>query len=505
LIVAVLFSIAFFRTAWVSEDAFITFRVIDNLLDGLGLTWNPGERVQVFTHPLWLAALTPAVWMFGEPFHASLLISYACLLLTLVVLTRAHDKWTWRAILILLLLLESRSFVDYSSSGLENPLTHLLLALFALSWQRSRQPGTSTFQLALLTSAIYLSRPDAVVLVAPALLTSLRRTRAWSGLVAGLSPWLIWELFSLFYFGSLVPNTAFAKAGAGISTAQKFSQAQHYFSWSAINDPVTIILLVLGMVIGLRQVNTRPISLGLAAWGAYLFAIGADYMGGRFFSDAVILADIILLWSLGSVERNVLRDGMLVITFVIGIPTLPVTLFSPASYSVPQIDPFGISDERGAYYPTLGLIPTIEQGSWLIHPWFRAGYFASKHPGTYTSCNIGISGLAGGSGVLWIDPLAIADPFLARLPARDNTRPGHYERAFPAGYLESIVTGENRLVDAELNVLYTDVMLATRAPLMDPDRLGAIWRLNSGDYSNLAGHFDKNAAGDHCALHERIK
>ena len=40
---------AFVRTAAVTEDAFITFRVIDNALHGYGLVWNAGERVQPYT------------------------------------------------------------------------------------------------------------------------------------------------------------------------------------------------------------------------------------------------------------------------------------------------------------------------------------------------------------------------------------------------------------------------------------------------------------------------
>jgi len=42
----------FIQYAWLTEDAFINFRVLENLRDGLGLVWNPGERVQVFTSAL---------------------------------------------------------------------------------------------------------------------------------------------------------------------------------------------------------------------------------------------------------------------------------------------------------------------------------------------------------------------------------------------------------------------------------------------------------------------
>ena len=39
-----LFSLAFINTAWVAEDAFITFRSVDNMLAGYGPVWNIGER-----------------------------------------------------------------------------------------------------------------------------------------------------------------------------------------------------------------------------------------------------------------------------------------------------------------------------------------------------------------------------------------------------------------------------------------------------------------------------
>ena len=46
--------------AWITDDAFITFRVVEQLLAGHGPVYNVGERVQVFTHPLWFLVL--AAW-----------------------------------------------------------------------------------------------------------------------------------------------------------------------------------------------------------------------------------------------------------------------------------------------------------------------------------------------------------------------------------------------------------------------------------------------------------
>ena len=49
-----LFSLLLVSSAWMHDDAYITFRTIDNFVNGLGLTWNPAERVQAYTHPLWM-------------------------------------------------------------------------------------------------------------------------------------------------------------------------------------------------------------------------------------------------------------------------------------------------------------------------------------------------------------------------------------------------------------------------------------------------------------------
>src|SRR5688572_13322610 len=58
------FSLLFFyllliiRNSWISDDAMITFRVVENFLAGYGLGFNPFVRVQVFTHPLWMLVIS---------------------------------------------------------------------------------------------------------------------------------------------------------------------------------------------------------------------------------------------------------------------------------------------------------------------------------------------------------------------------------------------------------------------------------------------------------------
>ena len=51
------YATALLTNAWLCDDAYITYRSIDNFVSGYGPVWNSGERVQSYTHPLWFFVL----------------------------------------------------------------------------------------------------------------------------------------------------------------------------------------------------------------------------------------------------------------------------------------------------------------------------------------------------------------------------------------------------------------------------------------------------------------
>jgi len=231
----------------------------------------------------------------------------------------------------------------------------------------------------------------------------------------------------------------------------------------------------------------------LGIWVAYLFYVDADYMGGRFFSGPVVLESILLGFQLRKHGGKARAAFAVFLLFSVG--ALSTTLFSPSTFDRRGISAEGIADERGFYYQQLGALPVLHRGNWFSHPWLVQGHALRNRPGVYTRCAIGMTGFAGGPDLYWIDPLALTEPFLARLPARSGSRVGHYERALPQGYLESTVTHENLISDHALHRLYDDVELATRAPLGAPGRLAAIWRLNVQKSSYANSSFDREAVG----------
>ena len=101
-----LYVVVLLRAAWMSDDAYITLRTIDNFVNGHGLRWNVAERVQVFTHPLWLFLIAPVYLVTREAFYTtivlSLLISIAAVLA--LVLYRRRDPWAGPILVTALLL-----------------------------------------------------------------------------------------------------------------------------------------------------------------------------------------------------------------------------------------------------------------------------------------------------------------------------------------------------------------------------------------------------------------
>lgn len=496
--VLALFSIAFFQTAWVAEDAFITFRTIDNALNGLGLTWNPGERVQTYTHPLWFALLLSSVAIFKDPYYVSLALSYALSFYTLCVLILGTGGWRLQSALAVIALLWSRAFIDYSSSGLENPLTHALLVTYLFAWLKMSDTRKKCYVLTAIAAAMFLTRPDAIVLIIPSLAIYFWDKRqnireCAVPFILGAVPAIVWVAFSIFYYGAPVPNTALAKIQTGQNLYQNAVQAWNYYGWAVWNDLPTAIILNAGIIAGLigRRRNLWPLSVGLLLWACYLIYVGADYMGGRFFSAPTLLASAIIAIRVGDIPgKRIVR--IMAALLVVTAWALRFTVFSPSTFHSPVISQHGIADERGFYYMNLGLRPTLARGTWFAHPWLIEGRDLRSTSGAYARCSIGMIAYAAGPDVRWIDPLALAEPFLSRLPSRDGARVGHYERALPPGYLDELINKSGSIQDAKLHALYADVDLATRAPLFDANRMGAIWRLNTGHHKRAAENFDRN-------------
>lgn len=127
-----IYLVTIIKTAWLSDDAYISFRVVDNLVNGYGLRWNIAERVQVFTNPLWTLLISGFYFFTHEIYFTVTFVSIVISLFAvgLVVFNRRITTSVSGATLILLIFIFSKAFTDYSTPGLENPMIYLCLAGF---------------------------------------------------------------------------------------------------------------------------------------------------------------------------------------------------------------------------------------------------------------------------------------------------------------------------------------------------------------------------------------
>lgn len=510
-------------SAWVVEDAFITFRTVANFVDGYGLRWNVAERVQVYTHPLWMFLVAAVYFFTGEIYYTAIFTSIAVTTLALAVLGLLIAPTARYCALACAVLCSSQAFVDYSTSGLENPLSHLLIAAFSYLCLHRGFDRKTYFSLCLVAGLAAFNRMDTILLYLPVLLyvTAQRKSYTWIWpCAAGFAPFIAWELFSLIYYGFPFPNTAYAKLNTGIDASDLALRGLEYLLDSLRNDPVTLSALAAALaLLSFRgSAVQRLLAVGAALYITYIVSIGGGYMRGRFLS-APLFAALCTLPPCASLSRaRVFVPALLVV--------LCLNLVSPTSTLVG-----GITSKRDEFFTTTSLLRAWgrEDGTaFPNHPWAERGrqarardlYAQDIRTGGYLTAQarngstlvttwtaVGFSGFYAGPEVHIVDALALTDPLLARLPPyyQKEWTAGHLERLVPDGYIETQLSGRNELVDPKLNAYYDKLALVTRGPLFSRDRWIAIWELNMAHHDHLIDYDAYRSPSELRVLQNRVR
>ncbi len=483
-VLAVILTVAFvelIRTAWISDDAAITLRCVLNFVNGYGATFNIDERVQPYTHPLWFLLISGASALTNNIFASTFVLSIGISLAVFWVLVTRVASTFWAGVLGASVLVLSKAYVDFSTSGLENPLSHLLILLAIVlgvkaSEGRSLAAVTGFF---LTCSLLYLSRPDLLVLICPpSLLVMIRHRRAPGVLIKAMSigalPAIAWTLFSLYYYGFPFPNTAYAKLAAGIPIGERVIQGGIYLLDSVSRDRLTLAVVLGGTIIGSRSsLYDKTLALGGVLYLAFVVSIGGDFMSGRFLTAPLLVAAAVVARS------HMSRQTLQVIAIGVGVLAvvgINATLFSGSSYENTRIGDNGIADERGYYFHRYGLVAapqnTFAQPAWEMN----------ERSVSVLCGNLGFTGIDKGPGAHLIDDCGLADPLLARLPAERTRkwRIGHFQRQLPTDYQESIEQDANVLADDRTRTYYESIRTITRGKLNSLDRLREVVRMNLG-------------------------
>ena len=497
------FTYVFLANAWVGDDAYITYRVVWNFLHGYGPVFNPGERVQAYTHPLWMFVMSAASGITREFFFTGLAVSYAFAVTAVTRVTRSAESFAVGA-LALLILLSSKAFIDYTSSGLEYPLSYLLLAMFYTRFVRLDDDSVLTPQelrtFGLLAGLAFVNRIDSVLLYVGPLLWLT--AGAWEkrshvrALIGGfLVPVVPWLVFATLYYGFPLPNTYYAKVATGIPSSLLYRQGLAYVLNSIGHDPITLGVIGITAALALRsRVTVRLSAASALLYVVYTVSVGGDFMSGRFFAQPFLVCVLALVPMIEATTVPWLAAGLLLYNVL--IPLVPAKTTAAYDAGWPWRSQNGIKDERGHYHRITNVLFFSPFRQLPDHTWMREGVSFRNGPDKVTvQGSIGFYGLMAGPDKHLVDRNALSDPLLARLPVSPRLYfeffAGHYFRDIPEGYLESLDTGQNRLTEPLLQDYYGRLQRVVGGPLFTPSRLRDIWYLNAGEGRRFAERFEQ--------------
>ncbi|MEI6504066.1 MAG: hypothetical protein WCP21_23890, partial [Armatimonadota bacterium] len=208
-------------SGYTCDDSYITFRYASNAAAGQGLVFNPGERVEGYSNPLWVFLLVGALKLGLEVVVAAkvlgVLAGMGALLFAFGIVRRLLGQADgWQPLVILALIGPGLAY--YSVSGLETSLYCCLLT--AAVYCLLLSSVAAQWALSALVLAVALTRPEGLLL-APALLgwrlvcwrqfEGRQKTALVASTVLSLSGLAAFFLWRHSYFGAWLPNTFYAK------------------------------------------------------------------------------------------------------------------------------------------------------------------------------------------------------------------------------------------------------------------------------------------------------
>lgn len=516
------------RSAWLGDDAYIPIRTVDNLLNGYGLRWNIDERVQVFTDPFWTFLTAACYAVTHEIFITTIVLCIVTSLCAVGVLIKLGSASAAAAIVSLVALISSKAFVDYTTSGLENPLNYLLVGLFSVILLRGPVTRRTFNYLILLYALVGFNRLDLLLLLLPPLTlaavlysraSGIRLRAVFVDVVVYSTPLWGWLLFATIYFGYALPNTYYAKLYTGIPASEHVKQGLLYYLNSLNYDPATLLVIALTLAVAFagKDARLKAAAVGIVLYLLYIVKIGGDFMSGRFFSVPFFFA-VTLLAHLRLCRRVWIGIGGVCLITSLSAKYPPLfynedykgIIENPnaASRTSDVTDRRGIADERGWYFRDAGLLTVLTREQWTpLNPWAIAGQQARGDNLDLVEFGTpGFYGYYAGPGVHIIDTYALGDPLLSRLPVFDphHWKVGHYGRSVPLGYIETLQTGVTKIENPSIRKLYRITKILTRDPIWSAKRFKEIAKANLGFYRSISLAAPREGAEPPLGVGERV-
>jgi arabinofuranosyltransferase len=270
-----------YRYDFISDDSFITLRYARNLVQGEGLVFNPGEKVEGFTSMLWTLLLSLCGVVGIDLLAAARILGVIAGLITIILTYRlfhtlnASQLQSLLGLFAPLILALNGAFACWAGSGMETALFVCLTVGSYLMVLEERWALASV-----LTSACILTRPEGMLVFGLLFLFQFIRARKDKKTL-----WLGWLLacgitasglvaFRLLYFGDWLPNTYYAKTGGGWN--QIVGGFRYLAEYSSDYEGLVLMVAPVGYFLLLGEIKSRFLAVTVVAlWGAIVW-VGGD-------------------------------------------------------------------------------------------------------------------------------------------------------------------------------------------------------------------------------------
>jgi hypothetical protein len=470
------------RLRWFADDAFISLHYARNWIEGNGLVYNPGERVEGYTNFLWLA-LVAALGRLGLDMPlATIALNLLAYAATIVLVDRVVRRLVPEAVIVpfaAVMTALSYPMVSFATGGLETVFCALLVLAAALAAHEGRTLAAGACGI-----AATMAHPDhalfyvaiGAVLLGNGLASRelLARERPWwrrpavRALARYAAPFFLVYLpyFALrwSYYGDPLPNTFYAKSGGGAY----YAQGLRYLFVSAL--VAGVIGLLPAFVVGASRLRRTVFGqIAVVAIPLYLFyvaRIGGDFMTGRLLVAVLPLVFVLVEVGLRAARRRPRVAALLAAPMILAC--LPLTVHRP------ERTRWHLTDER-TFWQIDALHPMTLHGGTAQRAEVLRTYFPDAGPRlAYAAYEIGY--LAWRTRFRIIDMHGLVDRELARAPLTDRGRPGHEREASAA------------------HVLRKGAVLAGK-PLYDEPYAPLAALVLDGVYYHLAQHREELLAG----------
>ncbi len=329
------------------DDTYIYLRYAENFRAGLGLVYNQGEIVMGFTSPLYMYLLAALAKMLPDATLIAFLpwLGILCYLVGLWFIWRLLTSFSQESALFgAMIFTVWFAFVDSSIEGMETPL--FLLGILGM-WE-AHLKGRSVVR-GVWGGVTGLTRPEGVILfgVLLAVAAFRRFTSALISAVIAAVMGLGWFILAITQYGSILPNSALAKASTSLNAVHSFADLSLYISSLLFGLPDTVFLrmgVLATSVLGLLCLillawflkrHLRAISsMGFLLTLSLLAYISFYLLGhpGRLFSwygvPSCLCFVLLLSITLPTGILRILRKPSVATTFAIGLILISMTLQS---------------------------------------------------------------------------------------------------------------------------------------------------------------------------------